>query len=116
MNTLKNLTPVQWIGIVLVMNGAIIGSTAQLTDLFGAHATHILISIASLGNSILGGFITFLTGQGAQIANVAAMGARIEAGKDASPALARAALDPGSPVLPADGARAAIIATAKGAA
>jgi len=64
MNPFK-LTPLQFIGIILVINGALIGSTAQLTDLFGEHAAHVVISIASLGNSIFGGIVTMMSGQGA---------------------------------------------------
>lgn len=67
-----NLTPMQFIGILLVINGALIGSTAQLTDLLGAHMAHIVISVASLGNSVLGGVVTMFTSQGAQTKNVIA--------------------------------------------
>jgi hypothetical protein len=73
MNTLKNLTAVQILGIILVINGALIGSTAQLTDLMGANAAHIVVSVCSLGNAVLGGLVTMFSGQGAQIKAVAAM-------------------------------------------
>lgn len=73
MYTLRNITPLQWLGIILIINGALIGSTAQLTDLFGTVATKYIVSIASLGNSIVGGIITFLSGQGSLVKTVAAM-------------------------------------------
>ena len=91
-----NLTPLQWIGIVLVVNGAVIGSTAQLTDLFGAHAAHLLISIASLGNSILGGLNMMFGGQGAQVKNVLAMPGveKITVNSQVNSTLAAIAVDP----------------------
>lgn len=73
MNTLKSITPLQWLGIILIINGALIGSTAQLTDLFGTVATKYIVSFASLGNSIAGGIVTFLSGQGSLVKTVAAM-------------------------------------------
>lgn len=91
-----NLTPVQIIGLVLVINGALIGSTAQLTDLFGPVAVKYIIAIASIGNSIFGGIITMVTGQGSQIRNVLAMPGveKISVNGQASPALATLAVDP----------------------
>lgn len=68
-----NLTPLQILGIIVVINGALIGGTAQLTDLLGPSAAHIVVSVCSLGNSILGGLVTVFSGQGAQLKNVAAM-------------------------------------------
>ncbi len=73
MNTLKSITPLQWLGILLVINGALIGSAANLTDLFGAGVSHTVVSIASIGNSVVGGIITFLSGQGSMVKQVAAM-------------------------------------------
>lgn len=64
------LTPLQIIGIVLIVNGALIGSVAQLTDLFGPGVAKIVISVATLGNSIFGGIVTMLSGQATQIRNV----------------------------------------------
>lgn len=73
MNTLKSITPLQWLGIILVINGALIGSTAQLTDLFGPNTVKIIVAVCSLGNSVGGGLVTFLSGQGSMIKTVAAL-------------------------------------------
>jgi len=73
MSTLKAITPLQWLGIILIINGALIGSAAQLTDLFGPGAVRIIVAICSIGNSVVGGVITFLTGQGNMVRTVAAM-------------------------------------------
>jgi len=99
MNTLKNVTPLQWLGILLVINGAMIGSTAQLTDLFGPHAVKIIVAVCSLGNSICGGVITFLSGQGSMVKNVLAMDGvqHIDVNANANPTLAAIAVDPTDP-------------------
>lgn len=113
-----NLTPLQIIGIVLAINGALTGATAQLTDLFGAIVAKDIVSVASLGSAILGGIITAMSGQAAQVRNVAAMPGveRVSMNADASPALAQVAVDPTQPKVGAStpDARAALQATAKG--
>lgn len=110
------LTPLQIIGIVLVINGALIGSSAQLTDLFDPHTAKIIISIASLGNSIFGGVVTLISGQGAQIKNVLAMPGveNITVNRQANAALATIAVDPDqNKIAPTPGAAQAVAATAK---
>lgn len=93
---MPNLTPIQIIGILLVINGALIGSTAQLTDLFGPLAVKYIVAAASLANSILGGIITFISGQGAQLKNVLAMPGveHIDVNEKANSVLATLAVDP----------------------
>ena len=115
---LKNITALQIIGIVLVVNGALIGSTAQLTDLFGALVTKDIVSIASLGNAILGGVVTMFSGQGAMIKNVAAMPGveSIEVNSKANATLATIAVSDEAKNVSATPAAAAIVAaTAKAA-
>jgi hypothetical protein len=94
-----NLTPLQIIGIILAINGALTGATAQLTDLFGAVIAKDIVSVASLGSAILGGIITSMSGQAAQIRNVAAMPgvARVQIDATASQTVAQVALDPNQP-------------------
>ena len=91
-----NLTPLQIIGIILAVNGALTGATAQLTDLFGATVAKDIVSIASLGSAILGGIITSMSGQAAQIRNVAAMPGveRITINPTAGANVASVAIDP----------------------
>jgi len=99
-----NLTPLQIIGIVLAVNGALTGATAQLTDLFGAIVAKDIVSVASLGSAILGGVITAMSGQATQMRNVAAIqgddgkpAVRISVNANAAPAVASVALDPTQP-------------------
>lgn len=111
-----NLTPLQIIGIVLVINGALIGSTAQLTDLFGPMIAKYIISIASLGNSIFGGIVTMISGQGSQIKNVLAMPGveNITVNRQANAALATIAVDPAQDkISPTLSAQDTVAATAK---
>lgn len=96
-----NLTPLQIIGIILAVNGALTGATAQLTDLFGPTVAKDIVSVASLGSAILGGIITSISGQASQIRNVANItggdgkpAVRINVNANAGAALASAAIDP----------------------
>ena len=114
-----NLTPLQIIGIILAVNGALTGATAQLTDLFGATVAKDIVSIASLGSAVLGGIITSMSGQASQIRNVAAMPgvARVQIDTSATQAVAQVAVDPTQPKVGAASpdARATLQTIAKGA-
>jgi hypothetical protein len=117
MNSLKSLTTLQWLGVTLVINGALIGSTAQLTDLMGAHWAHIIVSVCSLGNSVLGGIVTMFSGQGTQVLNVKAMAGvdHIDVNEKANPTLAKIAMDPNEDkIAPTLAAQAQVAAIAKG--
>lgn len=114
-----NLTPLQIIGIILAINGALMGATAQLTDLFGAVVAKDIVSIASLGSGILGGVITALSGQAAQVRNVLAMPGveKVTVNAQASPTLATLAMDPAiNKISPTPAAMQDVTATAKSAA
>lgn len=113
------LTPIQIIGIIIVVNGALIGSTAQLTDLLGALIAKDIVSIASIGNSIFGGVIMMLSGQGSMVKSVLAMPGveRIAVNGQASSALATLAMDPDqNKIAPTSAAVEKVTATAKAAA
>lgn len=113
-----NLTPLQIIGIILAVNGALTGATAQLTDLFGPLVAKDIVSVASLGSAILGGIITSISGQGAQIKNVLAMPGveRINVNAQANQTLAAIAIDPGvDKIAPTPAAMATVTQTAKAA-
>lgn len=119
MDFLRKVTPLQWLGVIILFNGVIIGGGAQLNDLVGANITHKLISVAGLGNMFLGGLVTMFSGQGAQIRNVAAMPGveTITVNKLANATLATIAVDPAMDKVEATPqAQAAVAATAKGAA
>lgn len=112
------LTPLQIIGIVLVINGALIGSVTQLTDIFGPQVAKYIVSFASLGNSIFGGIVTLISGQGSQIKNVLAMPGveRIDVNAQANTTLAAIAVDPAvDKIAPTPAAQESVQATAKGA-
>lgn len=113
-----NLTPLQMIGIILAVNGALTGATAQLTDLFGPLVAKDIVSVASLGSAILGGIITAISGQASQIRNVAAMPGveRVSINAQANPNVASVAVDPDQPKVGAatPEARTILTATAKG--
>lgn len=117
METLKNLTLVQWIGIMIGLNSLLMGATPQLTVLFGTAAVPIIVAVATLGNGALGVFVTVIGGLGSQARNVVAGGASIAVGPNASASLATLAMDPAqSKIDAAPGASAAVAAIAKSAA
>lgn len=112
-----NLTPLQIIGIILAINGALTSATGQLTDLFGANIAKDIASIASLGSAILGGIITSMSGQASQIKNVAAMPGveSITVNRQANAALATIAVDPTQDkIAPLPAAQNAVEQIAKG--
>jgi hypothetical protein len=116
METLKNLTLVQWIGIMIGLNSLLMGATPQLTVLFGTAAVPIIVAVATLGNGALGVFVTVIGGLGSQARNVVAGGASIAVGPNASASLAALAMDPAqNKIDAAPGAGAAVAAIAKAA-
>jgi hypothetical protein len=113
-----NLTPLQIIGIILAVNGALTGATVQLTDLFGATIAKDIGSIASLGSAILGGIVAAISGQGSQIKNVLAMPGveKISVNAQANQTLAAIAVDPATDkISPTQAAMATVTQTAKAA-
>jgi hypothetical protein len=118
MNTLKNITPLGWLGIVLIINSVITGSVNEMTDLLGAIWAKHAISLAVIGSGVCGGLVTMFSTQGAQVRNVRAMDGveNIDVNAKANPALAALAMDPNEKkisVIP--GAQAQVAATAKAA-
>jgi hypothetical protein len=114
-----NLTPLQWIGIVLIVNGVVTGSVNELTDLLGATWAHHAVSLATIGSGICGGLVTMFGGQGAQIRNVAAMPGveAIRVNAQANSTLASIAVDTTqSKVTPLPEAKRTVEAVAQGAA
>lgn len=119
METLRNLTLVQWIGIMVGLNSLLMGATPQLTVLFGTAAVPIIVAIATLGNGALGVFVTVIGGQSAQVRNVLAMPGveKIAVNGQANAALAAMAVDPDqNKIAPTTAAMDKVTATAKAAA
>lgn len=114
METLKNLTLLQWIGIIIGLNSLLLGATPQLTVLFGTNAVPYIMAIATLANGALGVFVTSIGGLGTQAINVVAGGASIAVGAHAKPSLATLAMDPAqNKIDAAPGAGPAVAAIAK---
>jgi len=70
---MNNITPIQWFLIFLAFLGALSGSTAQMTDLFGPVVAKDVASGASFLSSLISAILIPLNGQAAQVKNVAAM-------------------------------------------
>lgn len=60
---LKSVTPLQWIGIVILFNTTLLGGASQLADLaLGPHTVKAILAVATLGNGFLGGLVTMFGG------------------------------------------------------
>jgi hypothetical protein len=71
---IKNITPLGWVGIVILFNSTLIGGASQLGDLsLSAGTVKAILAVATLGNGFLGGLVTMLSTQSAMVTNVAAM-------------------------------------------
>jgi hypothetical protein len=91
-----NLNGKQVIAIIIAILGVLIGSTAQLTDLFGASTAKTVISLAGIMNSMLSSILAVITSQAAQVKDVLAMPGvdKIEINAKANKTLATIAVDP----------------------
>lgn len=116
---LSDITPLQILGGVLVVNTVLVGGTTQLTDLFGAAMANHILSVCILGSGICGGFIMQMGGMGSQVRNVLGMTGveKIDINGQANAALAKLAVDPTlDKIAPTAAAMATVTATAKAAA
>lgn len=68
-----NLNRGQILSIIIVVLGVLVGATTQLTDLFGAGPTKIIVSFSSLMMTILAGINTVLQSPNSQLAAVREM-------------------------------------------
>lgn len=119
MEVLKNLTVMQWIGIILGVNGLLASSAPQLTVLFGAAAIPYIQAVATLGSGFLGVVIAVIGGPGSQIRNVLAMPGveKISVNGQANATLATIAVDPSiDKIGPTAAAQDKVQATARAAA
>lgn len=91
-----NLNGTQLVLICAAVLSALSGATAQLTDVFGAGTAHLIVSTASLLNTLLTSILVPLTGQAAQVKAVQAMPGveGITVNAKANSTLAQMALDP----------------------
>lgn len=89
----------QIISIIGAVLGVLMISTTQLTDLFGPGVAKTVVSIAGLVNTILSSVMAVITAtmpQGDQVKQVLAMPGveKIDVNRNASPELAKLAVDP----------------------
>ncbi len=113
-----NITRNQWFAIAILLLSVLSGGSAQLTDLIGAYATKLVISFATLATGFLAGVQIILTGQAAQVRDVAAMPGidRVSVNASANSTVAAVAIDPTQQKVGAASpeARSVLLETAKG--
>lgn len=114
MTSLKNITLVQWLAIVVAITAAVAGGATQLTDIFGSATSKIIVGLANLAGTIMSGVIAVLSGQSyiAQAVNNMKGVEYIGVNKDAPTFLAKMAVDPESKVEPTEDATATVVAKA----
>src|SRR5579872_4005944 len=101
----KNITTLQWIGIVILFNSTLLGGASQLADLaLSAVAVKAILAVATLGNGFLGGLVTMFGGQGSMVSSVAAItgsdgrpAVRVNVNANAPANVAAVAIDPTQP-------------------
>lgn len=115
---IKSITPLQWIGIIILFNGTLIGGSSYLADLLlNPPMVKGLIALASLVNMFLGGLVTMFSSQGAQVKQVLAMPGveRVTVNAQANQTLSAMAVDPTvNKIAPEQKDIGAITQTAKG--
>ena len=88
MQQLKNLTTLQWIGIIILFNSTLLGGASQLGDLSLSPAVvKGILAVATLGNGFLGGLVTIFGGMQAQKDAVGATGAVVVTSRASADAL-----------------------------
>ncbi len=115
----SNLTNAQKVAMIGIVLSAFAGSAAQFTPIFGSMIATDIASVASFLGTIVNGFIFVMTGQGAQLQNVAAMPGveRVSVNAHANSIVATAATDPAQPKIGpvSPDVRPTLVATAKAA-
>ena len=101
LNLIKNLTPTQWILLIMSTAGVLNGSAAQLTDWFGPHVAHDIISGLGFAQTLIGAWAMALSGQTGLVQQVAAItgtdgqpAVRVSVNANAPASVASVALDP----------------------
>lgn len=85
---LKDVTTLQWIGVVILFNTTLLGGSSQLGDLLlSAIVVKAILAIATLGNGFLGGLVTMFGGMQAQKDAVGATGAVVITSQSSAEAL-----------------------------
>jgi hypothetical protein len=59
---LKSITPLGWLGILILFNTTLIGGSSQLSDLLlSPVVVKAILAFATLGNGFLGGLVTMFS-------------------------------------------------------
>lgn len=99
---MKNVTTLQWIGIVILFNSTLLGGAGQLGDLaLNPTVVKAILAVATLGNGFLGGLVTMFGGAGNMVRTVSAFDGvePIKINEKALPSVAAAAIDPAQPKI-----------------
>src|ERR1700678_1229120 len=99
---LKNLTAIQWFGIVILFNSTILGGASQLGNLFiPENGVKAILALATLGNGFLGGLVTMFGNPGSMVRTVSDFQGvePIRINATALPSVAAAAIDPTQPKI-----------------
>ncbi len=102
---MPTITPLGWIGIIILFNSTLLGGASQLGDLaLSAAAVKAILAVATMGNGFLGGLVTMFSTQSAVIKQVAAMtgddgkpAVKVSVNANAGQSLAALAVDPTQP-------------------
>lgn len=92
-----NITPLQWVGIIILFNSTLIGGASQLGHLsLSPNMVQAILAVATLGNGFLGGLVSMFGSQASMVQSVQQMDSvdRIVVNAQANHALAQLAVDP----------------------
>ncbi len=113
-----NLNQNQIIAIIIAVLSVLAGSTAQLTDLFGSGVAKTIISVATLGNTVLSSVLAVVSSQGSVIKQVLAMPGiqHVDVNAQANSTVATLAMDSAvDKISPTPAAATQVAATARAA-
>ncbi len=123
---MPTITPLGWIGIIILFNSTLLGGASQLGDLaLSSVVVKAILAVATLGNGFLGGLVTMFStsanmvksiDQGTIVKAVRSMPGveDIVVNAKATPTLAAMAVDPSEPkISPIDSDKFKIQAIAK---
>lgn len=100
----------QWLGIAVIIVGALLVSKDSLATLFSSDIAGKIIAACAILNLIIGGIFTIITGQtgmASQLQNLKGVSLQID--KTADPSLAKLAVSPAfDNIAPAPGQEAAV--------
>lgn len=115
---MPNINIYQVFLIIVSVLSAVAGSTAQLTDMFGAGTAHTIVTVATFSTTLITAIMTPLVGNASMVKTVAALPGvtRVTVNTQALPAVAAVAVDANQPKVGAadPNDRAALQAIAKG--